>query len=315
MALREFLPPGRTGPETALLVDGFAPGWRHLSHWPGHATPKIYQAPTSTEMCLRWAADAGRETYIAGLSAVCNNHFDTDGLLSAWIVLNPDAALAERPHLLAAARAGDFGWYTSPKGVRLDLLVEAYAMSETSPLAAALRNQDDDERLAILYGELLPRLPALLHEIEEQRPLWEPGWKEIEAGFKIVRSGRGRFHDRPEASLSIYEGPPLPQTVRRSLQTYPRLLCLETRGDGRRDLRFEQDHYSWFDIAGNSRELRMDLPRLAEALRSAELGEWTIAGTPGFDHLESAEPEHCGGGGELVEQFISLLRRLDGARA
>ena len=53
-------------------------------------------------------------------AVVVNNHFDTDGLLSIWVLLDPREAMAHRDLLVAAAEAGtstngrcsieDFGW-------------------------------------------------------------------------------------------------------------------------------------------------------------------------------------------------------------
>ncbi len=287
MTLAGFFPPGETSPAAALMVDGHDPAFRHLSHWPGHATPAKYRAPTSTEMALRWARDADRGEFIRGLNAVTNNHADTDGLLAAWVALHPDAGIAEAPHLAAAARAGDFGWYTSPKGVRLDLLVESYCESPESPLAGTLAGAGPDERLGILYGELLPKLPSLLHEIEEQRPLWEPGWKAIEAGFKVLRSGAGTMTDHPGSSLSVYAGPAIAEGCLRSTQGYPRLLRIEKRPDGASRILYEHDHHSWFDIGGNGRELRVALAPLAAALNDADPdGRWTARGIEGFDRIE-----------------------------
>ena len=55
-----------------------------------------------------------------------NNHFDTDGLLSIWVLLDPERALACRDLLVAAAEAGDFDeWPTLDRGLWLDAAIRA----------------------------------------------------------------------------------------------------------------------------------------------------------------------------------------------
>src|SRR5262245_48293696 len=80
-------------PAVTLVVDGVAPAVLNLSHWPGNRTPSRYRADTTTEMALHLAGDPQRERFLEGIRIVSNNHFDTDGLLSAWAVLHPDEAL------------------------------------------------------------------------------------------------------------------------------------------------------------------------------------------------------------------------------
>jgi hypothetical protein len=47
------------------------------------------------------------------VNVVSNNHFDQDGLVSAFTLVDRDAALARRGPLIDLARAGDFGTFDS----------------------------------------------------------------------------------------------------------------------------------------------------------------------------------------------------------
>ena len=61
-------------------------------------------------------------------AVVVNNHFDTDGLLSVWVLLDPEQALSCRELLIAAAEAGDFDeWPTFERGLWLDAAVRTLA--------------------------------------------------------------------------------------------------------------------------------------------------------------------------------------------
>ena len=79
-----------------------------------------YMADLSTEIVFKWLkieenmiikSDGRISKYPSRefLNAVVlNNHFDTDGLMSAWALLEPEKALKYENVMIAAAAAGDF---------------------------------------------------------------------------------------------------------------------------------------------------------------------------------------------------------------
>ena len=59
-----------------------------------------------------------------------NNHFDTDGVLSVWTLLDPERTLANRELLIAAAEAGDFDeWPPLDRGLWLDAAIRALGVA------------------------------------------------------------------------------------------------------------------------------------------------------------------------------------------
>src|SRR5438477_10267302 len=100
-----------------LSVDGTVDNAIHFSHWNGNRTPAQVKADTSTAIALNVVASPNREELTQGIDLVTNNHFDTDGVLSVWTMLNGDRALAIRDRLIAAAEAGDFSEFSSIDGV------------------------------------------------------------------------------------------------------------------------------------------------------------------------------------------------------
>jgi hypothetical protein len=99
------------GSVRTLYCDGthgaaFRPGVDlELSHWVPNLTPERYKADTSTEICLRFVADAARER---GFDLAVNNHVDIDGVLALFVVSHADLALAHRELLIQVAEMGDF---------------------------------------------------------------------------------------------------------------------------------------------------------------------------------------------------------------
>ena len=89
-----------------LSVDGTVHHAIHFSHWKGNQTPVSVKADTSTEIALNLVAAPNRDELTQGIDLVTNNHFDTDGVLSVWTMLNGERAQPLRDKLIAAAEAG-----------------------------------------------------------------------------------------------------------------------------------------------------------------------------------------------------------------
>ncbi len=84
------------GTEPAIGCDGLVPGAAlDLTHWQGNATPAEFSADTSTEIALNFVAAPASARWAGAV--VVNNHFDTDGALSCWALLEPEQALARGP--------------------------------------------------------------------------------------------------------------------------------------------------------------------------------------------------------------------------
>lgn len=92
-------------PNQVLIVDAHHPQGFDLSHWRGAPVPEGCEADTSTEIVLK-----AIEKNIPELDKnfVTNNHYDIDGFLGIWALLNPDLALQHRDLLIEMAQIADF---------------------------------------------------------------------------------------------------------------------------------------------------------------------------------------------------------------
>ena len=78
-----------------------------LSHWRPNRTPAEYRAGTSTEICFRFLDNPRPGTWTAAV----NNHVDVDGILSVYVLLHSQHAIAHQQTIIDAAEIGDFwGW-------------------------------------------------------------------------------------------------------------------------------------------------------------------------------------------------------------
>ncbi len=73
-------------PATTVMIDGYAPGFRMISHWPGHGTPDALRHDLTTGSAFLYAemCESRRTEPIGEFSVVTNNHYDTDGALSLF---------------------------------------------------------------------------------------------------------------------------------------------------------------------------------------------------------------------------------------
>jgi hypothetical protein len=256
------------GDVPAISCDGLVRGASlDLTHWQGNHTPVEYKADTSTEIALNFASSPDAFDRWAD-AVVVNNHFDTDGILAAWVLLDP-AAAACRDLLVAAAEAGDFDeWPALEQGLWLDAAIRALGSAAG----------DDDEA----YAQVLPQLPELVRRVNERRDLWGKEWDELLASAAALESGR--LHAECRSAIGIMTHPngqnevPAPLLARRFLPGARRYLLVFERQGGRFDYRYERPHYAWADTVVRPLVPEPDAAALAEQLGP----EWTDAGLPGM---------------------------------
>lgn len=151
--------------DPVLSVDGAfgAPGL-NLSHWPGNETPTALKRDLSTGIALAFAELPAeeRDRLTKGCTALVNNHFDTDGVLSMFAILHPDQALANAPRLLDAAAAGDLFRCPSEDAFALDSILTAFGDPDRSPYGSQLRGLEDHERRQLATEHALAALPGIL---------------------------------------------------------------------------------------------------------------------------------------------------------
>ena len=185
-AQRPFVhvPYGQDAPSDVktLACDGRVPkATLDLSHWTDNTTPDELYADTSTEIALNLARSSEYGEY--DTATVVNNHFDVDGVLSAWAATDPESALPHFQLLCDAAACGDFGEWPSDEGVKL-----CYAVAELEDPSA-----DDGG-----YASALKKLPDVVRNLDAYEDLWGPGfagvcddYDDMSDGFGEVSEGAG----------------------------------------------------------------------------------------------------------------------------
>ena len=277
-----------------LSVDGTVDNSIHFSHWEGNRTPTEVKADTSTEIALNLAASPNRAQLTNGIELVTNNHFDTDGVLSVWTVLNGERALPYRDLLIAAAEAGDFSEYSSDDGVRVSIAIQGSDQAspnndDGSPLARQIAGVevDDDARA---YELVLPRVEHLLTHINDYESLWRDGWNSVAAAIESFEQGKSRVTEYSDGKISLitlapelFDGSGFSPTKHSApftaISKFARgeLFLIAIPASGGWFYRIDYPYYSWAETVVRPRIERRDLSGALNLLNDKESnrdGRW-----------------------------------------
>lgn len=276
-----YRPYGELTDTPHIVVDGSAQAGTvlTLSHWPGAATPDALRRDLSAEIAFAYLDHP--ELHVDA-EFVTNNHFDQDGLVSAFALIQPDAALARRDRMIDVARAGDFSCFQDRDSARA-----AIALAN---LGAEL---DGDA-----YAELLPRLADIVDHIENYRDRWSDEDAHITETERAIADGTITIDERPELDLAIVTVPPSWQdrvvhqfTTLASNSAHPYALhnaterfAILTLHGGAPQLQYRYE--TWVHYVSRTPRPRVDLTDLATALTAEDTGSglWT------FDGVDALSP-------------------------
>jgi len=286
-----FVPYQELGDRPNVIVDGAAlPSTvLTLSHWPAAPTPPDLLEDLSAQIVFRALEQPER---FADAELVSNNHFDQDGLTSAFTLVDPEGAIARQQQVIDVARAGDFGTFDSRDAIRLAFAIAAFEDPARSPLDPDVLVGSYEEQCGRLYEELLPRVPQLLDDPQSVRPLWEEEDARLGESLDAIARGVIGIEERPDLDLAVVTVPPAWRehaatrfTVARSDVVHPsavnqsteRLRILVVHGASYQlELRYE----TWVMFRSRPVLPRPDLRPLAARLDELEPGDahWTADG-------------------------------------
>jgi hypothetical protein len=261
-----------------LSVDGTVSNSIHFSHWQGNTTPAEVKADTSTEIALNLVASPNRAALTQGIELVVNNHFDTDGVLSVWSVLNGERALEYRDLLVAAAEAGDFSEHSSDDGVKVSIAIQGADQAssnneDASPLAGFLAGHevDDEERS---YELVLPEVERLLSNVNAYESLWADGWNNVAAALSSFARGDSRVVENEVSRISLITLAPDLINPRCAISKHAsgELFLIATPASGGWSYRLDYPYYSWAETVVRPRISRRDLTNALITLNDKEGG-------------------------------------------
>jgi hypothetical protein len=313
-----YVPYHEIGDQPHIVVDGKEQESTvlTLSHWPWNRTPKHLQRDTSTGIAFAYLDDPAS---YSSAPIVTNSHYDEDGLLAMFALINPEMACEHRELMLDTSLAGDFAQYSLPEAAKLSFVLAAYSDPDVSPLpdevfAGSLRQQ-----IVALYSSMLEQLPVLLGDIPGNRQYWEDEYQHLLASEEMLSSGLVTIDEHPDIDLMVVRIPAdiPPRLVRRYLKQWQRPVhpfavfnrspctrVLWVHGDAM-ELQFRYE--SWLQIVSRRPLPRVDLSGLAQQLNTLDTvaGEWEFEGV----HQIAArlwKGDGCGSSVQ-VDTMIALL--------
>jgi len=210
-----------------------------------------------------------------------NNHFDTDGVLSVWSVLNGERALEFRDLLISAAEAGDFSEHSSDDGVKVSIAIQGLNQAgsdndDASPLASFLAGQrvDDDEKA---YELVLPEVERLLSNVNGYESLWREGWNDVSLALESFARGESHVVEHEGISL-ITLAPDLAQWLMAiSKHARGEMFLIATPMAGGWTYRLDYPYYSWAETVVRPEIVRRDLTNALTMLNERDGdGRWKI---------------------------------------
>lgn len=291
----KFLAPHKIDGAPHIVVDGAADasaGTRMtLSHWPGAQTDSALKADLSAQIAFKSLDlfEQGVLDYPANL--VTNNHFDEDGLVSAFVLTNPELAKAHRETLIDVASAGDFGVFKERSSARVAFVLSAWADAELSPLNAGVFALPHFDLMAVLYEELLLRLPKIIDKVDNLRRYWLEEDNHLEESIVALARGDISLEEDPDLDLAVVRlSDNYPASPRAKSQSWissllhPMALhnstdCTRIAVLARGRYEFYYRYETWVDFVSRKLLPRLDLTELASRLaKFEERGTWQYNG-------------------------------------
>ena len=301
-----FVPYQRLDGSPNIIVDGAAgPGTvLTLSHWPKSGTPASLKRDTSAEIVFAYL-DSPSSHVLADI--VSNNHFDEDGLIGIFILIDPVTAQKHRQLLVDAASAGDFGVYQKRDAARIAITISAYADSETSPLPPEIFALPYPEMCGELYVRLLGLIPQFLENLDAYRSHWSTEDRKLSVSEEWIEKGRITIEEKNALDLAVVRMPE-DLTACHPYALHSRTPCTRLLIVQAQRVEFQYRYESWVQLASRRPPARVDLSDLARDLNQEE----TSGGLWVFEGVERITPKlYLEGASKSSVPLATIQQRLE----
>lgn len=292
-----------------------------LTHWPGIGQPDGLAADLSAQMAFRFV----RSGTSVDADAVTNNHFDQDGLVSMFALIDLERALPLEELLVDLAAAGDFAVYADRRAARASMVLAAYADPDTSPIGDLLDGPYEDQ-CAHLYRTCLELLPDLVLDPEPWRELWSDEDGHLAESERAFADGAISIDERPDVDLAVVRvdaSVPVRRAHRfgsaEQVGVHP--MAVNNRTGCFRVLESHDGHHtytdryeSWVQYRSRRPLPRVDLRPLADSLAALDpAAGWTASAPSGLSpQLRTAAPSALDAA-EVERRIIGHLRSAPAA--
>ncbi|TPE44402.1 DUF6687 family protein [Pontibacter mangrovi] len=274
MQKRQFISFSEVKDKKAIVVDSTHANGFMLSHWKGGPTPETVKDDTSAAIVLNAMRQRLPELELPYVTA---NHFDIDGFVGVWALLNPELALENEELLRQMALIGDFRELDLNHplaGEALKLVCWINAKERElfyKPFEADEMEEKEAAQCVQKFKYFLREFGRVLQDPDWEKGAWEDEVGSVLLGYRDMYKPETKITRHPDISLIIIETPhPLHYYALFSrTQGFDMVLaCYEGN-----KYELEYKYTTWVDIAS-----RPTLPRLSMAPLAARLNELETSG-------------------------------------
>lgn len=276
MTKKQFIPFSELKHKKAIVVDSTHPNGFTLSHWRGAPTPDSVRDDTSAGIVLH-----ALRMNLADLDLpyVTANHFDIDGFVGVWSLLNPELALEHEELLRQMALIGDFRELDLNHplaGEALKLVCWINARERElfyKPFGADEMEEKEVIQCVKKFEYFLPRFKQVLKDPDWERGAWEDEVGDVLLGYRTLYHPNTKITRHPDIGLVIIETPEPVHYYALFSRTTGFDMVLTCYSNNRYELEYK--YTTWVDIASRPTLPRLPMAPLAAKLNALEKGNHT----------------------------------------
>lgn len=270
---REFIPFTQVKHHQAIIVDSLHPNGLVLSHWRGATNPPGVAGDTSADIVLNALQAPNLNLDYCFVTA---NHFDIDGFVGVWALLNPELALAYEAILRQVALIGDFRELDLDKpGADHALKLVCWLNAQEKKLFYPPFGAGDTEENEVIasvpkFNYFLREFERILLYPEKEKRVWAPEYNQVIDDYAFLHSPATLVEAYPEVGLICLATPrPVHYYALFSLTTGFDMVLAQYQSNC---YELEYKYTTWVDI-----QSRPTLPRLTLAPLVTELNKMETA--------------------------------------
>jgi hypothetical protein len=271
MSKKQFIPFSELKHTKAIIIDSNHPNGLVLSHWRGAPTPAGLRDDTSAGIVLN-----ALRLHVAGLELpyVTANHFDIDGFIGVWSLLNPEPALEQEELLRQMALIGDFRELNLNHplaGEALKLVCWLNAKEKElfwPPFGAESLPESEVLVCHKKFKYFLRSFTQVLQDPDWERGVWEDEVGDALLGYREIFSPKTQLKRYPELGLIVIQTPNPVHYYGLFSRTIGFDIVLACYDENKYELEYK--YTTWIDLVSRPTLPRISMAPLADKLNQLE---------------------------------------------
>jgi hypothetical protein len=271
MQNRSYIPFSELKHHKAIVVDSMHANGFMLSHWKGVSAPSSISDDTSAAIVLNALRQNLPELDQPYVTA---NHFDIDGFIGVWALLNPELALNHEELLREMALIGDFRELDMSRpvaGEALKLVCWINAKEAElfyRPFEADEMEEKETVHCTEKFKYFLREFGRVLQDPDWERGSWEDEAASVLLGYRDIYKPETSLKRYPELGLIIIETPHPLHYYALFSRTKGFDIVLTCYDSNRYELEYK--YTTWVDITSRPTLPRVNMAPLADKLNQLE---------------------------------------------